>query len=292
WGRPPPPPLAERRAHRRADDPTGRVIEARLRGAVPRHASLGARAGALPRPGARRVRARLDRGAAHAIGLLLAARHRADAAGAARGGPPARDARLDRAHPRAVDLHRARAAPRRCRSRRLARRRHGSAALGRAHGADQSGLGVRPEDRRARLPDRPVHVARGPSGGPRGTSVGRPAVALAGRVGRPHPSSVREAHRHMASEPEPAPRAQSLLTLGALALMLSAAALGFGRVFSGGGATLRLVAAAVASAAVATLLERRNLLVATIVSGALLVVAIGLLVFPQATLWGLPAGRT
>jgi transglutaminase-like putative cysteine protease len=74
--------------------------------------------------------------------------------------------------------------------------------------------------------------------------------------------------------------------------MLSAAALAFGRVFQGGGASLRLVIAAVASAALATTLERRNLLVATIASAALLVVAIGLLVFPQTTAWGLPSGRT
>jgi transglutaminase-like putative cysteine protease len=96
----------------------------------------------------------------------------------------------------------------------------------------------------------------------------------------------------MASEPDQAPRAQSLLTLGALAVMLSAAALAFGRVFKGEGATLRLVVAAVASAALATLLERRNLLIATIASGALLILAVGLLVWPSTTFWGLPTART
>jgi transglutaminase-like putative cysteine protease len=96
----------------------------------------------------------------------------------------------------------------------------------------------------------------------------------------------------MASEPDQAPRAQSLLTLGALALMLSAAALAFGRVFKGEGATLRLVVAGIASVALATLLERRNLLIATIASGALLIVAIGLLVWPSTTAWGLPTART
>ncbi|MDP9242298.1 MAG: DUF3488 and transglutaminase-like domain-containing protein, partial [Actinomycetota bacterium] len=54
----------------------------------------------------------------------------------------------------------------------------------------------------------------------------------------------------------------------------------------------RLVVAAVASVALATLLERRNLLIATIASGALLILAIGLLVWPSTTLWGLPTART
>jgi hypothetical protein len=96
----------------------------------------------------------------------------------------------------------------------------------------------------------------------------------------------------MAAEPAPAPRAQSLLTFAALSLLLSATALGFGRVFTGGAATLRLVAAGVASAAVATAFERRNLLVATLASAAFFLLAIALLVFPQTTFWGLPTGRT
>jgi transglutaminase-like putative cysteine protease len=96
----------------------------------------------------------------------------------------------------------------------------------------------------------------------------------------------------MAHEPDSAPGAQSLLTLAALALMLSAAALAFGRVFTGGSASLRLVTASLLSIGIAALLERRNLLVATIVSAAVLVVAIGLLVFPETTVWGLPCPRT
>ena len=96
----------------------------------------------------------------------------------------------------------------------------------------------------------------------------------------------------MAAEPAPAPRAQSLLTFAALSLLLSATALGFGRVFTGGAATLRLVAAGVASAAVATAFERRNLLVATLASAVFFLLAIALLVFPQTTFWGVPTGRT
>ncbi|MFL5737197.1 MAG: DUF3488 and DUF4129 domain-containing transglutaminase family protein [Actinomycetota bacterium] len=96
----------------------------------------------------------------------------------------------------------------------------------------------------------------------------------------------------MAAEPAPASRAQSLLTFGALSLLLSATALGFGRVFTGGGASLRLAAAGVASAAVATAFERRNLLVATLASAVFFVLAISLLVFPQTTFWGVPTGRT
>src|SRR5205814_8394603 len=45
-------------------------------------------------------------------------------------------------------------------------------------------------------------------------------------------------------------------------------------------------------AAVATAFERRTLLVATIASAAFFLLAIGLLVFPQTTFWGVPTGRT
>ena len=58
----------------------------------------------------------------------------------------------------------------------------------------------------------------------------------------------------------------------------------FGRVFIGHGATYRLLAVSVASACVAWMFERRSLPLATAVSAVLLVVAIGIAVFP-ATTW-------
>ena len=71
-----------------------------------------------------------------------------------------------------------------------------------------------------------------------------------------------------------------------------ATGLAFGRVFSGHGSTWRLIFVALISAGVAALMERRNLLLATIVSTAVLVVVIGLLVFPGTTWHGLPTLET
>jgi len=73
--------------------------------------------------------------------------------------------------------------------------------------------------------------------------------------------------------------------MGAVAIATS---LAFGRVFSGHGSTWRLVGIALLSAGVATFLERRNLLVATLVSAAVLAVVIGFVVFPGTTWHGLP----
>src|SRR3990170_5085514 len=82
--------------------------------------------------------------------------------------------------------------------------------------------------------------------------------------------------------------APRLVALGAVGFLAAATAIAFGRVFAGHGATWKLLAAALGSVAVAGLLERRNLLVATIASAALLPVAVGLLVFPDSTWYGLP----
>ncbi len=86
--------------------------------------------------------------------------------------------------------------------------------------------------------------------------------------------------------------AHRLLALGAVGFLGAATAIAFGRVFAGHGATWKLLAAALASVAVAGLLERRSLLVATIATAALLPVAVGLLVFPDATWYGLPGRET
>ncbi len=84
------------------------------------------------------------------------------------------------------------------------------------------------------------------------------------------------------------PRTQRLIALFAVCAIAIATAFAFGRVFAGHGSTWRLMGVALASAVVASALERRNLLLATMVSAAVLVVVVGLLVFPATTWHGLP----
>jgi transglutaminase-like putative cysteine protease len=87
-------------------------------------------------------------------------------------------------------------------------------------------------------------------------------------------------------------RVQRLTALVAIVLIAVAVGFAFGRVFVGHAATYRLLAVAVASAVVAWIFERRSLLLATVVSAALLIVAIGVLVFPQTTWYGAPTFET
>src|SRR6266540_1711272 len=96
----------------------------------------------------------------------------------------------------------------------------------------------------------------------------------------------------MATQQEPTPRAHRLLALGAVGLLAAATAIAFGRVFVGHGATWKLLAAGLASVAVAGLLERRSLLLATVASAVCLLVALAVLVFPQTTWIGLPTSET
>ena len=84
-------------------------------------------------------------------------------------------------------------------------------------------------------------------------------------------------------------RLASLAAVGALAV---ATALVFGRVFVGTEATWKLVAAAAGSAAVAGLLERRALPLATLAASAMLVLAVSWLAFPDTVRFGLPTGDT
>jgi len=84
------------------------------------------------------------------------------------------------------------------------------------------------------------------------------------------------------------PRAQRLIALLAVCAIAIATAFAFGRVFIGHGATWELMAVALTSALIACALERRNLLLATLVSAAGLAVVIGLFVFPGTTWHGLP----
>jgi transglutaminase-like putative cysteine protease len=87
-------------------------------------------------------------------------------------------------------------------------------------------------------------------------------------------------------------RIQRLTSLAATTLVAVAVGFAFGRVYFGHGSTYRLLAVGIASGLVAWLFERRSLVLATVVSGALLLGVIALLVFPE-TMWhGLPTLTT
>jgi hypothetical protein len=96
----------------------------------------------------------------------------------------------------------------------------------------------------------------------------------------------------MAREQEETPRGHRLIALGAVALLSVATSVAFGRVFSGRLPTLKLVAVALASTALAALMERRSSLLAALVSAAGLFVAVGWLVFPHSLYYGVPTART
>jgi transglutaminase-like putative cysteine protease len=87
-------------------------------------------------------------------------------------------------------------------------------------------------------------------------------------------------------------RAHRLIGLAAALLLAAATALAFGRVFLGGRTTLQLLGTAAAAAGLAVLFERRSLLLSTVVSAAGLAFAVGLIVFPHTTWYGLPTGDT
>ncbi|HEY5906121.1 MAG TPA: DUF3488 and transglutaminase-like domain-containing protein [Actinomycetota bacterium] len=96
----------------------------------------------------------------------------------------------------------------------------------------------------------------------------------------------------MARSPGTSARTQRVIAGVATVLVAAAAAIALGRVFEGNGPTLRLLVAGVVSAVIATALERRSLVLATIASAAGLAMAIGLLVFPETTWFGLPTLET
>jgi transglutaminase-like putative cysteine protease len=96
----------------------------------------------------------------------------------------------------------------------------------------------------------------------------------------------------MARRADPTPGHQRLLGLAAVTALSVATALAFGRVFTGRQATLELVAAALASVAIAALFERRGLLLATMASLVGLAFAITWIVLPQTAWFGLPSIQT
>jgi transglutaminase-like putative cysteine protease len=87
-------------------------------------------------------------------------------------------------------------------------------------------------------------------------------------------------------------RSQRLIAFAASGLLAVATGWAFGRVFSGSGPTLKLLAAGLASAVVAVGLQRRNLVLATFVSLGVLAVVVAWLVFPSTTWHGLPSLET
>jgi transglutaminase-like putative cysteine protease len=92
-------------------------------------------------------------------------------------------------------------------------------------------------------------------------------------------------------EAERPPRSKAALLLALLGLDMVAAA-AFGRVFQGPGTSFRLVIAAGACVLLAGLLERQPILVATLASATGLVVAVGLMAFPETTWYGLATPDT
>jgi transglutaminase-like putative cysteine protease len=111
-------------------------------------------------------------------------------------------------------------------------------------------------------------------------------------VGRARPRTERPAPRGLATKPDDASRRQRLASLGAIAFVVAATSLAFGRVFTDRGPTLRLLLAGLLSVAVAAAFERRSLVLATLASGVALIATLGLLVYPETLWYGLPAGET
>ncbi|MDP9329671.1 MAG: DUF3488 and transglutaminase-like domain-containing protein [Actinomycetota bacterium] len=87
-------------------------------------------------------------------------------------------------------------------------------------------------------------------------------------------------------------RAQRLNAVLAVSLLAAATALALGRVFAGTAPTAKLVATGVASGLLACAMQRRNLFLAALVSGVGMIAAVGVLVFPETTLHGLPTMET
>lgn len=96
----------------------------------------------------------------------------------------------------------------------------------------------------------------------------------------------------MAGTPRTSARSQRLITALATCLLGAVTAFALGRVFVGGSATMRLLFAALASASLACLCERRNLAVAALISAAGLLVVVGIVIFSGTTWHGLPTMQT
>ena len=96
----------------------------------------------------------------------------------------------------------------------------------------------------------------------------------------------------MDRQTHPSDRGGRALLTAALLILVATTAAAFGRVFIGRAPTVRLVAAAAVAVLLAAALERRHLALSLGVSLLGLVVALGLLVFPRTTLYGVPTATT
>ncbi len=96
----------------------------------------------------------------------------------------------------------------------------------------------------------------------------------------------------MARQQDSSAGRQRLVALAAVAALSAATAWAFGRVFIGRASTVELLAAALASVAIAGLLERRGLALALLASAVGLAFAITWIVLPQTAWYGLPTLRT
>jgi transglutaminase-like putative cysteine protease len=90
------------------------------------------------------------------------------------------------------------------------------------------------------------------------------------------------------ARPSGTTRPQRLTALVAMLLLAATTAVAIGRVFEGHGPTWRLLGAALAAAALSVAMERRHIALAALAALVFLVVALGVLVFPNTTWYGLP----
>jgi transglutaminase-like putative cysteine protease len=96
----------------------------------------------------------------------------------------------------------------------------------------------------------------------------------------------------MATETRSVPHGDRRVLLVALAILGGTTGAVFGRVFLGTHPAMRLAAAGVLAVIVAILMSRRSLWLSLVASAAGLLVALGWLVFPGSTWWGIPGPRT
>ncbi len=96
----------------------------------------------------------------------------------------------------------------------------------------------------------------------------------------------------MAHTPGTSARIQRLTALAAMVAVAFAVAFAIGRAFAGRTTTGKLLAVGLATAVVAWAFERRSLLLATLAAVVVLLIALGLLVFPSSTWFGLPTLET
>src|SRR5204863_7191095 len=108
-----------------------------------------------------------------------------------------------------------------------------------------------------------------------------------------HPPARRKARSPVATTQATAkaPGSRLAYSLALVSVAVDSAA-ACGRVFQGSGAAFRLSLMAAIAVALASALERRHILLATLVSAAGLAVAVGWMLFPKTLWYGLPTATT